>query len=78
MSDYVCYLQVSDAKVKRTGYSSGSSTPRGDKKMTSMLLDPLSSAMEGSDPLSMLAAEIPDPLSQMAAQMSLGGMVSAV
>lgn len=52
--------------------SSGTSTPvssTGSEK-SSNLWDPLSSALDGSDPLSRLAEEIIDPLSQMAMQMS--------
>ena len=38
--------------------------------------DPLSSALEGTDPLSMMAAEATDPLSQMVAQMAVNESVS--
>ncbi len=59
------------------GRSSGASTPSSissDKGHS--ILDPLSTALEGSDPLSALLSEATDPLSQMAAQMSLADTVS--
>lgn len=60
-------------KVKKVGKGSRSgsvepaSTPLGD---------PLSSALEGTDPLSMMAAEASDPLSQIAAQISISEKVN--
>ena len=64
-------------KVKKMGgRSSGTSTPSSEKG--SSALDPLSMAMDGSDPLSMMAAEATDPLSQMAAQMSIADTMAPV
>ena len=61
---------MSEGKVKKVGgRNSGTSTPSSDKG--SIMLDPLSMALEGSDPLSQLASEATDPLSQMAAQMAI-------
>ena len=60
-------------KIGRGSSSNVSST----KKISSEILDPLSSALEGSDPLSLMAAEVQmmDPLSQMASQMSMSEKV---
>ena len=65
---------MTDAKVRKWGGKaplSSSSSAEKSSTTSSGLVDPLSSALEGNDPLSQMAAQIVDPLSQMASQMSL-------
>ena len=59
-------VHVAEAKGRKASQSSSSSKQDGGKKASS-LVDPLSSALEGSDPLSQFAAAAaakpkPDPL----------------
>jgi len=57
-------VTVSEAKSKKGGKQNAVSQTK-TKAQTTPMFDPLSSAMEGSDPLSQMAAEIQDPLSQL-------------
>ena len=58
--------QVTDAKSRKQGKGSRSSSISSE--VSSSYQDPLSSTMEGSDPLSQFVAEATDPLSMMMAE----------
>ena len=63
----LCPFQMSEGVARR---GSGTTTPK--EKRPSPALDPLSAALEGTDPLSRLAASAAsDPLSQMVEHMDL-------
>ena len=76
-------VQVTEGRTrKHHGKSSRSSSVSSERRVSSsgggsstVMMDPLSSTVEASDPLSMMAAEATDPLSKMAAGLSISDNV---